>query len=245
MSQSYVVGGAIVVILAAGMLGGGINCLQARKSDEQSPKHPAYYFLLSVAAAFSVPLFLSLTKSELLKNVLTTANSFKPEDWFVLFAVCVVAAIYAQTFLESVSKKLLQRVEQAEQTAEKATKTADAANRDAAEAITTIDKHEQASELVEKKTAKKIAASPAVDMTALNFNSYSHDERNVLNALLDPEYDRRTLGGIAGATKIARTTLRPILEKLIGAGVVREIVGEKTGALYYQVQLDALRKPQS
>jgi len=120
MSLTCIVVSTIVMILLAGILGGGINCLQARKADDPVPKSIGYYFLLSIAAAFSVPLFLSLTKSELLQNVLSTTPPLKTEDWFILFAVCLVAAIYAQTFLETISKNLLQRVQGAEDSSQKA-----------------------------------------------------------------------------------------------------------------------------
>jgi YLATT-like protein len=101
--------------VVAGLLGGAINLLQAQWADEPTPKHWFYFFLLSVAAAYTVPLFLSLTKSNLLENVLT--SPIKAGDWFILFAVCLIAAIYARVFLESVSKNLLHETEEAKREA--------------------------------------------------------------------------------------------------------------------------------
>lgn len=235
-----IIAAVVGLIFAAGLLGGSINCLQARKADEVIPKHPGYYILLSVAAAFSVPLFLSLTKSELLKNVLSS-DPLKSEDWFILFAVCLVASIYAQSFLETVSKKLLQKVEQVERTAVHADKVANEAKEEVGEATATLNKNEQASEkLVDQLEAAGDSKSQNVDVATLDIGRYDTDHRKVLEALMNPQYDRRTLGGIAVETGIRRQTLRAILQRLMQNGVVREVEGYQSGTTYYQVDRSTL-----
>ena len=232
MSLTSVILCVVVVILLAGLIGGGVNLLQARNADDPLPKSNGYYFLLSGAAAFSVPLFLSLTKSELLRNVLS-AKTEKVEDWFILFAVCLIAAIYAQTFLESVSKKLLQRMDSVEQSSRQSGQIAvDALNR--VEAASDDDVNQTTDEAAVTRFA---AARSSVE----TLSPSDPDERKVLEALRNPKYQlgRRSLGGIVLETKLSRQTVEAILTKLVADGTVQRIAGELSGADYYMLRPSA------
>jgi hypothetical protein len=225
---------AALTILVAGLLGGCVNCLQARQADEPLPKNKGYYLLLSVAAASSVPLFLSLTKSELLKNVLAASN-MHIEDWFILFAVCVVAAIFAQTFLESVSKNLLQRVQTIEEKSAQASQDAKTANENAGEAIQTLEATEIKDEQAEAPDALQMAAERAV--VQIDASGYPEDEQKILNALLNSKSVRRSIAGISKDSGLSRQQVRRTLGSLIAKGAVHEVTGQKTGALFYQLKL--------
>jgi hypothetical protein len=252
MSVAFIIGGAIGTIVLAGVLGGWINCLQARKTAEPIPTHRSYYFLLSIAAAFSVPLFLSLTKSELLKNVLATEPPLKIEDWFIFFAVCLIAAIYSQVFLESVSKRLLQRVDSVEQRLHETAEKADEAETNASDAIEKSDK------LIERlesgppgapETAAPLEragaeASPAAEGATpkIDINEYDEPTRKVISALRSSRYSLRTVSGIArDAAPLSRAAVRQILTRLMQDGLVLETIGPKTGNVLYMIRLDALR----
>ncbi len=237
MSLCYLVSGAIGAALIAGFFGGWINYLRARSPDEAVARHGLYYFLLSGAAAFSVPLFLSLTKSELLKNVLSTTPPLKAEDWFIFFAVCLIAAIYAQTFLDTVSKKVLEKAEAATIAANKATQVANEAKRDANEAVKSADTRDQVEEQIENPQHEKRTMAPSSQTH--DWSAYSPDEQKILNALLNSAYVRRSLGGIARDANLSRQDVRTILTKLIGDGIVVEGRGAKTGNIFYQLRLGA------
>jgi hypothetical protein len=220
MTLTGVIVATILMILLAGIVGGGVNCLQARKADELVPKSRGYYFLLSIAAAFSVPLFLSLTKSELLKGVLE-AKIETLEDWFILFAMCLVAAIYAQNFLETVSKNLLQRVQAAVDTSQKAAQTADKALEQSLNADTDL--------AAKTNFAKAVAASLTLSGPA------DPNSQKILDALKNPKYrlGRRTIAGIASETNLSSATVGAILDKLIAEGVVVKEAGESSDTDYY------------
>ena len=177
-------------------------------------------------------MFLSLTKSELLRNVLS-AKTEKVEDWFILFAVCLIAAIYAQTFLESVSKKLLQRMDSVEQSSRQSGQIAvDALNR--VEAASDDDVNQTTDEAAVTRFA---AARSSVE----TLSPSDPDERKVLEALRNPKYQlgRRSLGGIVLETKLSRQTVEAILTKLVADGTVQRIAGELSGADYYMLRPSA------
>jgi hypothetical protein len=219
----------MIMMLVAGILGGGVNTLQARKADEPLPKSKGYYFILSIAASFSVPLFLSLTKSELLKNVLSTEAPLKAEDWFILFAVCLVAAIYAQMFLESVSKKLLARVDQVEDKVDNTQVTAnEALNKAEAAGERSLNPTDDAAG--QRRFTMAIAAATQV-------SAADPEKQKILEALKNSKYSlgRRTLGGIALETKLRRQTVSAVLNQLIADGAVQKVAGEVSGTDYYEL----------
>ncbi len=228
MSLSFTSICAIIMMLVAGILGGGVNCLQARKTGDPLPKSRGYYFLLSIAASFSVPLFLSLTKSELLKDVLSPEASLT-EDWFILFAVCLVAAIYAQAFLESVSKKLLARVDQVEDKVNIASGTAnEALNKAEAAGERSLNPTDDAA----GQRRFSMARAAATQMSAAD-----PEKQKILEALKNSKYSlgRRTLGGIALETNLSRQTVSAVLNQLIAVGAVQKVAGEVSGADYYEL----------
>lgn len=221
MSLTCLIVSTILMMLLAGVVGGGVNCMQARKADDPVPTNKAYYFLLSIAAAFSVPLFLSLTQSKLLENILKQSPDL--EDWFILFAMCLVAAIYAQSFLESVSKNLLQRVDNAVDTSHKALAKAD-------------DAQERSINMTADPAAQARSASAAT--AAASVRTADPDTQKVLAALQNPKFPlhRRTLGGIVRDTKLDSDSAIAILGKLSATGVVRKVSGEISDTDYYELQ---------
>jgi hypothetical protein len=233
MTLRGVIEATILMILLAGIVGGAINCLQARKPDELIPKSRGYYFLLSIAAAFSVPLFLSLTKSELLRSVLKVDQS-NIEDWFILFAMCLVAAIYAQSFLETVSKNLLQRVQDAVNTSQKAALTADKALNKAEAA----GEHSLNATTDAAATARFAKARAATGSASAPLDS---DRQKVLDALKNPNFQlgRRTIGGIVAETKLSRPDVSGILDKLIAEGVVEKEREETSDSEFYVLRAPA------
>jgi hypothetical protein len=222
VSLTCLIVSTILMMLLAGVVGGGVNCMQARKADDPVPTNKAYYFLLSIAAAFSVPLFLSVTKSELLESVLST--KLHAEDWFILFAMCLIAAIYAQSFLESVSKNLLQRVDNAVDTSHKALAKAD-------------DAQERSINMTADPAAQARSASAATAAASVRTTA-DPDTQKVLAALQNPKFPlhRRTLGGIVRDTKLDSDSAIAILGKLSATGVVRKVSGEISDTDYYELQ---------
>jgi len=240
MSLNCIIVSTILMILLAGILGGGINCLQARKAGDPVPRSIWYYFLLSIASAFSVPLFLSLTKSSLLGDILTTTQT-KLDEWFILFAICLVAAIYAQTFLESVSKNLLQRVQAAEDTSQEAKQNSQMAATTATEALNKAEATGESSLNAAPDATAKARFASAVAATASMSAAADPQVQKVLDALKNPKYPlgNRTLGGIVLETKLSRQAVSAILDQLIAEGTVHKTSGEISGTDYYSLKSPA------
>lgn len=238
MSQICVIAGAAAVMLGAGALGGTINCLMKRTANVADPTKPdgtqlpvqvkSYYFLLSIAASFGVPLILSFTKSDPLSKVLDITKP-DPESWFDLFAICLIVAVYAQTFLESISKKVLDMANQASFKADAAADTATHAL-NLAEAST--DRRENADDDPKLATAMVAAraAAPSRDVDP--------QQQKVLTALKNEKFSlgRRSVGGIVQETKLDRDTVIQTLNKLFVEGIVEKVAGEVTGTEYYQLK---------
>ncbi|MGO9444515.1 MAG: YEATS-associated helix-containing protein [Thiobacillaceae bacterium] len=219
-----------LISIAAGLLGGIINYFQSR-SDSESVSGLPYYLLLSTCAAFIVPLFLSLAKSQILSNIFSP--TLKLEDWFVYFGACVLVAIYAKSFLETVSKKFLDELKGTSKTANQALETANQASH---QAETTLNQVEGAMEKLENRPGGAVTKALVVRASP-DVSRYGPDEQEVLKALMDPAYPlaRRSLGGIASATKLSRQTVTNCLDHLIDAQVVKKVEGEKTGSVFYEL----------
>jgi hypothetical protein len=243
MSQICVIVGATAVMLAAGALGGTINCLMKRTVDPTDPTKPiaaqlpvqvkSYYFLLSIAASFGVPFILSFAKDDPLSHVLNITQP-DPESWFVLFAICVVVAVYAQTFLESVSKKVLDLANQANAKASTAANTATHAL-NVAEASTDDPANAGGDQKLATAMVAARAAAPSGDVDP--------QRQQVLTALKNEKFrlGRRSVGGIAQETKLDRDTVIQTLNKLVVDGFVEKVPGEVTGTEYYQLKQPANR----
>jgi hypothetical protein len=241
MSQICVIAGAAAVMLGAGALGGTINCLMRRTIDVADPTKPdgtqlpvqakSYYFLLSIAASFGVPFILSFTKSDPLSQVLDITKP-DPESWFVLFAICLVVAVYAQTFMESISKKVLDMASQANVKADAAAHTATHAL-NVAEAST--DRPENAD------TDPRLATAMVAARAAAPSREVDPQQQKVLTALKNEKFSlgRRSVGGIVQETKLDRDTVIQTLHKLVVEGIVEKVAGEATGTEYYQLKQPA------
>src|SRR5208282_1698583 len=112
MSISQVTFLVIACIVGAGVLGGLIGWLGEDKPNDkegETPRSCLYYLLISTAAATTVPLFLTLIQSGISTNVFATGE-IKLQDWFVFFGLCVLAAIFAKKYLDTLYEKLLDKL---------------------------------------------------------------------------------------------------------------------------------------
>ena len=154
---------AFWLILLAGLLGGTVNWLRgiehALDSEEDEKKNvpmPSWKrfginFGLSVIAAFMVPLFLTLSQSNIMKDAVDTAGF---DDLFIFFGFCLVAAISPSVFINSVSRQ--------------ANKAAQAAQKEAAQAQANFEEDELpdialSSKETESLTEVRIAVMKAFD----------------------------------------------------------------------------------
>jgi len=145
----------VVIMLLAGLLGGGVNFVINRDEDKAF-KSLIDAVLAGVAASFLVPLFLHM-----LKNTLVADAVKNPLLLLVFAGFCLVAAISSRAVIRAVSDKALKLAEEANKKAGEATKQAGAATQKAVVAGTQASTAQQmaigAAEALENQVAVGLA----------------------------------------------------------------------------------------
>jgi YEATS-Like-Associating Three TM len=217
----------VAIIIATGLLGGYGAYLLDSPGDPVI-RDRAYALkrslLLGVIASLAVPLFLSLTKSGLMGNIFWTGNPPRPpafEDYLVFAGLCVLAAVSARRFISSVTDRLLQRVDQAEQTAAKAQQTAEQAKVEA----------QEGEEADEPNAPRPTEVDTIVPLGSLRGASaaLSADEVSALRALTRKTYRTRT--GIADDSGISKNRISEVLDDLHSKMLAMPTKSPKTGGL--------------
>jgi DNA-binding MarR family transcriptional regulator len=204
------------IIVAMGLLGGWAAFLAEvpNGSPVETKQAPLKRFLvLGVVAAACVPLFLSLLKSDVVRAIFATAdqagNPVPPayESYLIFIGLCLIAAFSARAFITSISKQVMQRLNEVDRKAEKANETADDAIVVAQEAV---------DEARSTETAGGEAADegePSSDTDELTQRApVTPAERNALMAMAHRTY--RTATGIAQDAGISRAEVSELLDGL-------------------------------
>src|ERR1044071_3170553 len=187
---------SIVVILFTGFFGGVLNYLLNKKDD---PEDPGLWrnLVLGIGAALLVPLFLHVIGSNLVSQMHNGAGGHPDYSQVLVFGgFCLVAAMSAKTFIQSISDRVLKRAERAEKLADEAEQKASRAQIVAERFI----------EPPEGKSSELSAFS--ADITP------SDDECGILKALANTKYVLRTSSGLAVETKISKSYTDDILKRL-------------------------------
>ena len=200
----------IWTLVLGGLLGGFVNILRERRLPvpERDPAQKPWIALIltcllpllqGLAAAGVVPLFLSLTKSTLLKDAMTASA-----DRAVLFGLAVVASVSAKSFLDSITKRALQDIE--------ANKKAIADTKDKVEKIE--------DEIDEGEGSKDDKSGDAKSLIADQAPALSQDEQNILNAMRDSKWFKRTASGVERDLETKPDNLIGILDGLTAKGLL-------------------------
>lgn len=205
----------VLVILIAGVFGGlAAHMVADRVQDESLSRSLLRFVVLGMIAAATVPLFLSLVRSEVTGTMLAPVSGKNAtelaefyEAYLIFAGICVVAAFSARRFLEGVSGQILDRLNRVEEKSDQAKSDA----KDAKEAI------EEVAGEVESIDAPE--APPPDDEEVAGLEAHSSaatrlepDERRVLEAMSKRTYRTRT--GIANDAGIAVKDISEILDSL-------------------------------
>ena len=137
----------IAIILGTGLLGGAAAWFsepQAGPADPPLPTPPLKRFLfLGVVAAACVPLFLSLLKSGLIDGIFKApANAPAYEYYLIFIGLCLIAAVSARRFIDSITAQLIKRLDQVDAKAGAAAADAAEAREVAHEAVEEVEASE-------------------------------------------------------------------------------------------------------
>lgn len=242
-------------IVAAGFIGGFINYLGQNKPKDGDSKveengqasgpdgsdrgsgpatntarpPAAYYVLLSTAAAITVPVLLYIIQSKISDSLFKVDLSTDLQTWFVFFGLCVLAAVFAQRYLEAVYAKLLQEINQTKNTANKALGTAGKAEENSIKAKGVVEDF-RLNQPIKSETQASLASPPTAP------SSLSPIQKKIFEALNDPAYSlkRRTLGGIMNDAALDQRTALSNLDQMKKENLVKEEAGGRTGTVYYR-----------
>lgn len=110
------------IMLFAGLLGATVSYVFENKNDKLNRIILFRYIIISLGATTLVPLFLKIGDSQLIKNIALKSSQCWIADIFALFGFCMVAAIYAKRFIDSVADKVLRQVEESKKEIKKTNK---------------------------------------------------------------------------------------------------------------------------
>jgi hypothetical protein len=232
----------LVIILVAGLLGGLgaylVDPVSGRKLRADRANALIRYFILGIIAAAVMPLFLSLVRSGLMKEIFvgdsrTTLDELPLESLLVFAGLCLIAAFSARRFIDSVSRQILQRVDRIDQKTDQLdARTSDIAKR----AHSAEEMALGALELVDEREARsdKTKAAMAASLPAgVEVPGVSDDERRALASMLNTSF--RTATGIARDSGISRNQIGDLLDGLVANGLAVRTVSPTTHGTRWRV----------
>lgn len=206
-----------VVMLLTGVLGGIANYLNSKPEE----RHFWKSMVMGAIATITIPLFLKIVDSNLISG-----TSIDPYSILVFAGFCVLAAFYSAKFLEGLSGRILQNLQQkVEENAQKLTETA-----------AKVEQTDQkVTETAEKADMMMDVQLPVVPAAA------EAEEAEVSRGFLIPETSEipkgpkprilaamgstlETLETLYGKTGLSQEDLQKALDELIKEGKVRKVV---------------------
>lgn len=186
----------ISTIFVFGLLGGLVNAIRTEKKDYWKS------LVKGVVAAFLVPIFLEVIKSEIGRNL--NCNLY---DYLIFGGLCLIAAIFSDKFIDTIGEKILQKAENAEKEAK--------------------ESNEKVNTLIEKE-AEPETEQPDIEskIQGIKESSEFRHEGNVekvINALKSKKYKYRTTKGISEESGLSTRTVMVTLSILSNAGIVTRI----------------------
>lgn len=208
----------IGVMIAGGLLGGGVNFLLAKAdepADAPSKASVTRSILAGVLAAFLVPLFLQMLSSDLLER-----TKRDPLAVLIFLGFCLVAAVSSRAFITTISDKLISELKQARDDAAVARRNAADAQRKANAAV--------------EGQAEPPPASAGTRSTEGAAPRPGDDELRVLRAFpARPEFKFRNPFGLAGDAGLGPDEVTQLLAKLEAEGLVAQTEDREKRKLYY------------
>lgn len=223
----------ILIILASGILGGLANYFLDRQERNWIGYDVLKSALLGIVAAATVPLFLKIVSSSLMKDAETD-----PLQYFVFCGFCLVAAAFSNRFLQGIGDRVLQELKEVKKE-QKELKDANEAVKqeqeelkdttntilltgsdDQAEAAAPVQPQTEAAEFESFREGGEKEARPRSIAKSSTENS---PESMLLEKFKDPKYKFRTLQGLSKATGLDEQTVSDLVSKWEQVGKLKKI----------------------
>jgi DNA-binding MarR family transcriptional regulator len=237
----------VIVIACAGAAGGLVNYLLVGDgSSSRTVRSGARFMVVGIIVSFTVPLFLSVAQSALIKSLLSanSESSTRATDLLTLIGVCIVASFASRAFLDDLSKRLLTRVNEVEQVAKEAVNGVQRVSSEAAVAEELFEeKLDRVVEAVASGSAETIISESDDVTSQRDAPVVSPIEDRVLRATT--EYTLRTLSGIAKDVGVSKDRIGEIVDELARKGLMAKTKSKNTGGDRWRITalgLSAIRR---
>jgi len=212
----------LAVLLMCGILGGMIGFL-GEITGGKNKSWPLFwqYFLLGIAASFIVPLFLNTISSTLVVDALSSKPADATGKLLVIAGFCLVAAISSRAFIDRISQKLLQEVNDVKQELNEA-------RREVTETRRIAEGADEKADLVvepdEPMTFPRVSSVMSTERRSHQPRTDELDENmcTVLHAVYNSTFSTRAFSGIANDTGLPEVALKETIEKLVGESLLEK-----------------------
>lgn len=198
----------LIIMIAAGVLGGLANYFLADRSERSGAPRGDWgrYSILGVIAALTVPLFLNMISSNLLEAART-----RPVDFFVFAGFCLIYVVASRRLFENVANKLLHQMDQLKR-----------------EVGQIREQRQEAPALSPRDEAPAFAepAAPPARAEAVK-EALSYNDIEILRALAAENYVYGNLVGITDKTGLGREVVSTRLTVLKNLGIIETRINEK------------------
>ncbi len=224
-----------LIVLVAGLVSGIAAYLTQPVQNDPAqpplPHTPWYTFcLLGLIAAACVPLFLSVVKSDIM-TVILGGGAAMVGALLIFLGFCLLAAFTGRAFLDSLSRRILQQMEnireRQNQAAQERQEIREVAERADAKA-------EIVAEAVDEQNAPAAMELAAADMVpAADLPTVVDVERKIVQALGKKDY--RTVSGVTEDSGLSRDEVKRRLQELALKGVATTTTSSTTGGVRWKL----------
>jgi hypothetical protein len=235
--QFWAMTGIIAIIFLGGVFGGwGATVLSKGTAEEGEPK--LRFFILGVIASACVPLFLSLVQSGIIDEIMSNRAGNRAESYLIFAGLCLVAALTARNFLDSLSKRVLRDLDKVNDKADEALRKSETADNKATRAEQTT---EVVAEALDEQAAEPVVRSKGIDPGDTGLESafvgappaVNATERQVLQSLTHMTF--RTATGVAKDVGVPRSQIGELLDSLAERGLAAPAKSPTTNGARWKI----------
>lgn len=209
-----------LIILLCGLLGGYANYHRFETNTSFQSFNLRKSLLTGLVASATVPLFLNMVSSNLLKEASESGGEYK---YFIFAGFCLIAAFFSNRFLQSVSDRVIQDLQDKTRKIEEETTE----NKEKVEAL--IDKN------VDEPNAADIdVENPIQKAEVLKEKAEDKDLNALLKSFSESNYSFRTINGLSKSTGLEISETKKLVKELENKEVLR-MHKRKDGTSIYSI----------
>ena len=204
------------VMLLTGALGGYANYLNSKAEE----RHLSKSMIMGIIATITIPLFLKIVDSNLI-----SVTTLDPYNILVFAGFCVLAAFYSAKFLEGLSGRILQNLQQkVEENAQKLSETAAKVEKTDQKVTETAEKADMMMDVQLPVMAEATESEPAARGGLILPEASETPKGPKTQIIAAMGSTLETLETLHGKTGLSQEDLQKGLEEMIKEGKIRKVV---------------------